>query len=104
MSQVAAGAARLRTRVPGEPGVWVLIGGDLLIFSIFFATFGYYHRAAPDAYAASQAVLARSFGIVNTLLLLTGSLFVFRGVSLARTVGARPGARWLLLGALTGVG
>jgi len=103
MSRVAAGAARVGRRVPGEPGVWVLIAGDLLIFSIFFVTFAYYRRSAPELYAASQAVLGRSFGIVNTLLLLTGSLFVFRGVHLARSVGAQPAARWILFGALTGV-
>jgi len=103
MSRVVADTAGAGRRVPGEPGVWVLIAGDLLIFSIFFVTFAYYRRAAPELYAASQAALGRSFGIVNTLLLLTGSLFVFRGVHLARSVGAQPAGRWILFGALTGV-
>jgi hypothetical protein len=23
-------------RIPGEPGIWVLVAGDLVIFSVFF--------------------------------------------------------------------
>jgi len=104
MSRAVARSAGRTGRIPGEPGIWVLITGDLLIFSIFFLTFAVYHREGAAAYAASQAGLKDMFGLVNTVLLLTGSLFVFRGVTCARDRASRAGAAWLLLGASTGVG
>jgi nitric oxide reductase NorE protein len=103
MSRAVARGAGGIGRIPGEPGVWVLITGDLLIFSIFFLTFAVYRRGDVGAYAAAQADLGDTFGLVNTLLLLTGSLFVFRGVTCARDRGARAGAAWMLVGASTGV-
>ena len=103
MPRVPAHSADEIGRIPGEPGVWVLITGDLLIFSIFFVTFAFYRRGGADAYAASQVALGHAFGLVNTLLLLTGSLFVFRSVTCARDRGTRDAATWMLLGASTGV-
>ena len=103
MSRAAARSAGESGHIPGEPGVWVLISGDLLLFSIFFVTFAFYRRGSPDVYAASQVALADTFGLVNTLLLLTGSLFVFRSVTDARDRGARAAAPAMLLGASTGV-
>ena len=34
--------AETRKAVPGEPGVWILILGDLIIFGVFFTTYAYY--------------------------------------------------------------
>ena len=85
--------------VPGEAGVWVLIMGDLFAFSAFFAVF-LLHRAQNVAlFSVSQATLQRGFGLLNTALLLTSSLFVARGVLAARA-GARPPAARLLALAL----
>jgi nitric oxide reductase NorE protein len=97
--------ARSRTgHIPGEPGVWVLIVGDLVAFSTFFAVF-LVHRAQNVAlFAASQATMERRFGLVNTVLLLTSSLFVAQAVMGAR-VGARSrAARQLVLALGCGCG
>src|ERR1700684_3264888 len=85
--------------IPGEAGVWVLIFGDMFAFSAFFAVF-LVHRAQNVAlFAASQAALERRFGLLNTALLLTSSLFVARAVIAARA-GARPRSVRLLILAL----
>ena len=61
----------------------------MFAFSAFFAVF-LLHRAQNVAlFSVSQATLERGFGLLNTALLLTSSLFVARAVMAARA-GARP--------------
>jgi nitric oxide reductase NorE protein len=88
-----------RTRIPGEPGVWVLIFGDLLVFGIIFVAFMHARSADPDVFNRSQQTLQRAFGGANTLLLLTSSLLVVLAVSAIRR-GMASFARRLLFSAL----
>jgi nitric oxide reductase NorE protein len=90
--------------VPGEAGVWVLILGDIFAFSAFFAVF-LLHRAQNVAlFSVSQATLERGFGLLNTALLLTSSLFVARAVLAARAGAARASARLLIFALACGGG
>jgi len=98
---VATPVKRVR-RLPGEAGIWVLVGGDLFIFSIFFLTFTYYRALDPAGFAAARAALGLGLGVLNTLLLLTGSLFVAYGVQIARRGDPVRAARLFRLGASTG--
>lgn len=84
-------------RIPGEGGIWVLIGGDLLAFSLFFVVFAYYRGQQPDLFALSHATLNRGIGLANTVILLTSSLFVALGVRRVRD--GRPGPVALFRGA-----
>jgi nitric oxide reductase NorE protein len=83
-AQVLAPAVARSHRVPGEPGVWVLIGGDLVLFSFLFATFLFYRGEATDLFAAGRAQLDQTLGLLNTLLMLTSSWFVASGVAASR--------------------
>ena len=87
-------------RVPGEPGIWVLVLGELFVFSIFFVTIAAEHSARPEAFRLAQATLNHGLGLANTLLLLTSSLFVALAVDRLRN--AAPGARRLLYAAMAG--
>ena len=62
--------------IPGEAGIWLLIIGDLLMFSTFFLTFVFYRAQNLAIYVAGQQSLHQSYGLINTLLLLTSSWFV----------------------------
>jgi nitric oxide reductase NorE protein len=66
--------------VPGEPGLWVLIFGDLVLFGALFTTFLVYRGHSPALFTRSQRALDVDLGVVNTLLLLASSLFVAIGV------------------------
>jgi nitric oxide reductase NorE protein len=77
-------AASQTGRIPGEAGIWVLIGGDLVLFSFLFATFLFYRGEAPDLFGSGRAQLDQTLGLVNTLLMLTSSWFVASGVAAAR--------------------
>jgi nitric oxide reductase NorE protein len=71
-------------RVPGEPGFWIIVLGDMAAFTLFFMVFAWYRMQDPALFAAGQATMLRGLGLANTILLLTGSLFVVLGVERAR--------------------
>lgn len=70
--------------IPGEVGVWVLIFGEMTVFASIFASFLYYRSFDVAGFTASQAHLTKAIGLVNTLLLLTSSLFVARAIQATR--------------------
>jgi nitric oxide reductase NorE protein len=101
VSTVVADAPDAATapRIPGEPGIWVLIVGDLLVFGAFFATFTYQRAEQPAVFDAGRRSLTVGFAIANTILLLTSSLFVATAVRAVRD-GTRRLAVPLLRSAL----
>ncbi|AKK25458.1 cytochrome c oxidase subunit 3 [Mycobacterium sp. EPa45] len=70
--------------VPGEPGIWVLLFGDLAIFSLLFVVYLHHRARNPALFSAAQEGLDRTFGFVNTLILLTASLLVALGAKALR--------------------
>ena len=92
-----ASIGRRSTHVPGEPGIWVLLIGDMAVFAMLFAV--YLSRRAQDRalFASSQSTLNRDFGALNTLVLLTSSLLVVFAVHALRTPHLRHLAQRLTL-------
>lgn len=82
-------------RIPGELGIWLLVFGEMLEFSLFFGVLLHGRAHDPQLYAQSQALLSQNLGLVNTLLLLTSSLLVVLGVDAAHR-GLRPQAARLI--------
>lgn len=76
--------AATRSRLAGDAGVWLFIGADLCAFALFFAlfTWGRLHDLA--LYEESRRALDPGFGLANTLILLTSSLFMVLAVEAAR--------------------
>jgi nitric oxide reductase NorE protein len=85
--------------VPGEPGVWVFLFGDMVVFGVFFATFMYQRAQAPELFDASRHTLSIGIGLTNTLVLQTSSLFVVTAVRAIR-LSQRGAAQLMLAGAL----
>lgn len=65
-----------RNRIPGEPGVWVFVLGDMLIFGLFFSVYAYYRALDLETFREAQRALNPNFSAFNTLLLLISSWFV----------------------------
>jgi len=86
------------TAVPGEPGIWVFILGDMLMFAVFFGAFLVQRGEDPELFAASRDVLSPAVGAVNTIVLLSSSLLVAAAVREERA-GRRLVARRLVAGA-----
>jgi nitric oxide reductase NorE protein len=72
------------THIPGEPGVWIIIFGDMIVFGLMFVTFAYYRHDALTLFRTSQASINQTCGLINTVLMLTSSWFVAMGLQAAR--------------------
>ena len=66
--------------LPGVEGIWVFVGADMTVFCVLFACFMAGRRGNPELFEASRQTLNPDFGGVNTLILLTSSLFVVLAV------------------------
>lgn len=93
-----------KPRIPGELGIWFFIAGDLIIFAVFFILIALEQQQQTALFAQSRAQLDLWVGIINTLLLLTGSWFVAIGVEKARAGGDARLSRYFSLGILCGLG
>jgi len=96
------GTPRVR-HVPGEPGTWVLLFGDMAVFTVVFAVYLQARGQRSDLFAESQNALNRNFGAVNTLVLLTSSLLVvLAGKALRSDRWRHFASRLMLSGAAVG--
>jgi nitric oxide reductase NorE protein len=92
------------TYFPGEVGIWVFIGGDLVVFALFFATYLYYQGREPVLFAEAQRALSQGIGSLNTVLLLTSSWFVAGAVQRVRSGQHQLAARLIGFALLCGAG
>lgn len=90
--------------MPGEIGIWVFIFGDLAIFSLFFGVFVYERGQHPELFEAGRKALGLTAGAINTLLLLSGSLFVVLALHALRAAAGLRGRVLLGLALLCGTG
>jgi nitric oxide reductase NorE protein len=87
---------KLAGHLPGESSMWFFIIGDLLIFGVYFLAYMYYRGQNHELFLQSQQHLNQGVGIVNTVVLLTSSLFVALGTEAARA--GRTGNAFRLMG------
>ncbi len=97
-------SAKKERHLPGEEGVWFLILGDLLVFTLLFAVFLYYRSLEVPLFNTSSALLNQAFGIINTLFLLTSSLFVVLGLQAIRIGKQRLAPRFFAVALFFGIG
>lgn len=94
---------RGKRRVPGEPGLWVFLFGDQIVFAVFFALYLYHRGQEPTRFLASQQRLNQDLGAINTVLLLASSLLVVLALRAIRQADGK-GAPLLIGGAFAGGG
>lgn len=88
-------------QLPGGVGLWIFIVSDLLLFGLFFSLFAHDLAISPQAFRNGQASLNNTIGLINTLLLLTGSWAVAMATRVTDMRG--KSARYLLVAALSGI-
>lgn len=89
----------VRAHLPGDSSMWFFVIGDLFIFAAYFVSYMYFRGQDHAMFLAGQAKVNLNIGIVNTVVLLTSSLFVALGTSAARA-GRTADAHRLFCGAL----
>ncbi|MGQ0465088.1 MAG: cytochrome c oxidase subunit 3 [Sporichthyaceae bacterium] len=87
-----------REHIPGEPGLWVFLLGDMVVFGLFFGVLVVFSGQHPDLFGSGQDALHLELGVINTVVLLTSSLLVAHGLRLARAF--HPKAWMFFVGAL----
>jgi nitric oxide reductase NorE protein len=92
-----------RGHLPGDVHIWVMVLGDLVIFGAYFIIFMIYRAMKPTEFLAAQQHLDVSVGVVNTLVLLTSSWFIARGVQAHRAGNHSTAIRLTYLGGVCGV-
>ena len=95
--------SQTQTRIPGEPGIWAFVAGDLLVFSLFFILIAIGNQEQTEVFSSARSTLDLRFGLANTLLLLTGSFFAAIGVERYRLNDGRDNRVWFRLAILSGV-
>jgi nitric oxide reductase NorE protein len=73
-------ARRRSGHVPGEPGIWIFILGDVTVFAALLAMLLWTRRHEPSLIAESAARLMPNVGFVNTLVLLSSSYLVVHAI------------------------
>lgn len=74
-----------------------MLFGEMSFFAAFFASFLYYRGFDPSGFDLAQRELNQSVGLINTVLLLTSSLFVAKAVEATRRVQTDVAPRLFLL-------
>jgi nitric oxide reductase NorE protein len=104
LGRVAVAESGYRTRhLPSDKDMWVFVLGDLIIFGSYFLIFMVYRHQHHALFLASQRQLNLTVGVVNTLLLLTSSWFIARGVQATRVRDYDRAVRLTVSGGVCGV-
>lgn len=91
--------------IPGDDDtLWSFFIGDMVVFAMFFCIYVAHRADALELYRASQASLNIAYGALNTLLLLTSSLFVAGAVTAFRRRALVACRRFMGWGFLCGLG
>jgi nitric oxide reductase NorE protein len=96
-------AGKPARHVPGQPDMWVLVLFEALVFTAYFAVYLYHRSAHSGLFLRSQAYLSPWLGTLDTVLLLTSSMFMLRCVQAARAGAVRAAMTNAYLTALLGV-
>lgn len=82
--------------------MWIFILAELLVFGVFFAGYAFARRYNLELFNQYQQTLNRDIGAANTVILITGSLFVVLAVQAIRNNRVLPCRNWLLAAIGTG--
>lgn len=89
--------------LPGDLAMWIFILAELLVFGVFFAGYAFARRYNVELFNQYQQTLNRDIGAANTIILITGSLFVVLAVQAIRDNRVLPCRNWLLAAIGTGL-
>jgi nitric oxide reductase NorE protein len=81
--------AKAERHLPGEEGTWIFILGDMTVFALLFGVYVDARAKDPLLFHNQQELLNQNFGAINTLLLLSSSLFVVTAIRALRSLNHR---------------
>ncbi len=82
--------------LPGDFALWIFIFAEMLVFGVLFVAYAFTRANNVELFNASQLTLSRTSGAINTLVLITSSYFVVRGVAAIKLGLSKQCADWLM--------
>lgn len=86
----------LTKKLPGDLAMWFFILAELTVFAIFFIGFAISEQLNEQMYAQSKQQLHPVAGLINTIALITSSLFVALAVGAIKRDDNKLTTQWLL--------
>lgn len=90
-------------RVPGQPDMWFFVVFESLVFTSYFCVYLFDRARHEGAFLLGQSHLLLWLGVVETIVLLTSSWAVARGVQHARALRYQEARRAAILTAACGL-
>lgn len=84
--------------IPGEPGLWVFLLGDMVVFAVMFVAFLTERARDDDAFAAGRESVDLTIALSNTMVLLVSSLIVVLALNAVRGGRFEAGSRFFAAG------
>ncbi|HNZ57026.1 MAG TPA: cytochrome c oxidase subunit 3 family protein [Methylophilaceae bacterium] len=81
--------------LPGDFALWIFIFAEMLAFGVLFVAYAFTRAKNVELFNVSQLTLSRTSGAINTLVLITSSYFVVRGVAAIKKGLNKQCAHWL---------
>jgi len=91
-----------KPQLPGDLALWFFILAELLVFGVFFAAYAVARALDVELFNHYQQTLNRNIGAINTVVLITGSLFVVLAVRAIQHNHSQLCRNWLLAATATG--
>jgi len=88
---------------PGGILLWIVIFLELITFGMALVGFAYYGKTNPEIYSESAPLLNKTFGAINTVLLLISGFFMATAVHQFKTGNQKKYSLFLLLTMLGGI-
>ena len=98
--EVAAGRSR---RLPGDLAMWCFILAELLAFLLLLGSMAFARGHWEEMFSAGIATLHPEAGLINTIILLTGSYFAANAVKRAEAGNHRALTSGFVLAAVCGL-
>lgn len=73
---LSAPSVKKLVKLPGDLAMWFFILAELTVFAIFFIGFAIAEHQSPELFRQGKQQLHQSAGLINTVALITSSLFV----------------------------
>jgi nitric oxide reductase NorE protein len=90
--------------MPGQGSMWFFVVGDLWIFTAYFACYVFDRGQNTVLFLQGQQQLSPGLGALNTVILLTSSLFVALAAQATRVGNYKHAFHFVVIGAEFGIG
>lgn len=84
------------TPLPGDFAIWIFIAAELLVFALFFISYCVARSNNIELFDTTQATLNRETGAINTVLLISSSVFVVYSIRAITRSDQRKSVLWML--------